>query len=195
MPTRGARLWARFPVLAMVLGAAGCETGPSRAERAALAETEQGAALLGRTLRARVAEAMEQGGPMQGVKVCAEEAQQLTRQAQEQSGVSVGRSSLRLRNPANAGPEWVTVWLQEQGERPAEGVAPVARVVDTPAGRRAQVIKPIAVEGPCVVCHGPTEAIAPEVRELLEQRYPRDRAVGYAAGDLRGALWAESPVR
>jgi len=32
------------------------------------------------------------------------------------------------------------------------------------------------------------------VKAELAQRYPHDRALGYAAGDLRGALWAEAPV-
>jgi hypothetical protein len=50
------------------------------------------------------------------------------------------------------------------------------------------------VEAPCLSCHGPREAIVPAVVSSLEARYPDDRATGYAAGDLRGALWAEAEV-
>ncbi len=43
----------------------------------------------------------------------------------------------------------------------------------------------------CLVCHGEREAIPAEVRDALAQRYPDDQAVGYAVGDLRGALIVE----
>ena len=43
----------------------------------------------------------------------------------------------------------------------------------------------------CLTCHGPVEAIPPEVRAVLRKRYPSDQATGYSVGDLRGAAWAE----
>jgi hypothetical protein len=86
-------------------------------------------------------------------------------------------------------PEWVAAWLREQGERPAAGVVGFARVEDG----RARVLRPIAIEGPCLSCHG--DAITPAVSALLAEHYPNDRAVGYQLGDLRGALYAEVDVR
>jgi hypothetical protein len=32
-----------------------------------------------------------------------------------------------------------------------------------------------------------------DVRQALLQRYPEDRAIGYAEGDLRGWFWVEVP--
>lgn len=163
-------------------------------EEGALARATAGAERLGSTLRARIAQAMGQGGPSGAVTVCGAEAQALTAKVREESGAAVGRSSLRLRNPANAAPPWVGAWLEAQGERPAEGVSGIAGIAETPSGPVARVLRPIAVEAPCLVCHGPAESTPPEVRTLLGEKYPTDRATGYRPGDLRGALWAEVPV-
>lgn len=186
-------------VLAMVVGsllAASCgtpEATSSRAEdaeAAALVRANAAADHLATTLRARLLAAMREGGPVAAASVCADEAQALTRDAATSQGARVGRSSLRLRNPENAAPPWVAAWLEGHGERAAEGAQGFARVEEG----RARVLRPIAVEGPCVSCHGPSEAIAPEVASILRERYPEDRATGYSVGALRGALWAEVDV-
>ena len=35
----------------------------------------------------------------------------------------------------------------------------------------------------------------PDVRKILDERYPKDAAVDYTVGELRGAIWAEAPVK
>jgi hypothetical protein len=187
----------RYLLVLTVVIAAGCSERsepapppPAPAPAEGDIERARAAAMkLGKTLKTRLVGAM-QDGPPAAVRVCSEEARSLTTSIATETGVRVGRSSLRLRNPDNAGPPWVTAWLREQGERPAQGTAGVATVE---AGT-ARFLAPIAVEGFCLTCHGPPDAIPPEVRDVLRERYPTDRAVGYAAGDLRGALWAEAPI-
>ncbi|MFZ5482032.1 MAG: Tll0287-like domain-containing protein [Myxococcota bacterium] len=159
-------------------------------ETAALARAEEAATRLGGTLKKRVTEEMGKGGPASAVTVCSVEAPALAEKIRAETGVTVGRASLKLRNPANAPPPWVQAWLVAQAGKPAAQVSPSATVADG----RARVLRPIAVEAPCLACHGPPEAIAPEVRAELARRYPTDAATGYAVGDLRGALWAEAPV-
>ncbi|HEY8427979.1 MAG TPA: DUF3365 domain-containing protein [Sandaracinaceae bacterium] len=161
------------------------------AERAAVSQARAAAQHLGRMLKTRLLEAMQQG-PARAARVCSEEAQALTARAATERNARVGRSSLRLRNEANEGPEWVRAWLRRHGERPAEGVAPASGIAAEPPV--ARFVAPIAIEGPCLACHGERTGIPEEVRSLLAERYPRDRATGYALGDLRGALWAEVPV-
>ena len=46
-------------------------------------------------------------------------------------------------------------------------------------------MKAIGVAPQYLVCHGSTEQIAEPLRVQLQTLYPRDRAVGYRAGDLR----------
>jgi hypothetical protein len=168
---------------------------PRAREEAALGRARSAAQHLANTLRQRLSEAYGQGGAARAVQVCAQEASDLTREVAASTGVRVGRASLRLRNPASAPPAWVGEWLRAQGERPAAGVTGVTRVEATPQGRMARVLLPIAVDGLCVACHGPQESLSGEVREILGRFYPRDQAVGYRPGDLRGAVWAEVAVK
>lgn len=170
------------------------DSGSAERDTAALAQVEAAAMELGRTLKSRVAEEMGKGGPAAAVEVCTKEARLLTKQIADRTGVAVGRSSLRLRQPLNAPPAWVASWLREQGERPAKDAKPVTRIDSASTGRTARVIRAIAVEPVCLVCHGAPESLPPEVKATLDRAYPNDRATGYSVGDLRGALWAEQPV-
>lgn len=150
---------------------------------------------LGRTLKGRLLAALAESGPVGALEVCATEAQTRTGEVGRQADARVGRSSLRLRNPANAGPEWVREALARLGERPASGVTPIRLVADVEGRRVARFAAPIPVEGPCLTCHGARESLAPDLRDALARRYPEDAAVGYAVGDLRGLVWAEVDVR
>jgi hypothetical protein len=55
------------------------------------------------------------------------------------------------------------------------------------------VLRPIAQRPICANCHGPADSISPAVRHLLTERYPVDRAVGFADGEIRGWFWVEMP--
>jgi hypothetical protein len=137
-------------------------------------------------LRQRLQAAMA-NGPAHAVEVCANEAQTIRKQVAEETGVTLGRASLRLRTEADAAPDWVAEWLKQQGERKVEGVAGFV----TAEGDVARVLEPIGLEPACVNCHGAAETLGAEVKAALAKRYPTDAAVGYQAGDLRGAFWAE----
>ncbi len=163
---------------------------PNDAESAAVDRADAAARALGTTLKARVAEELGKGGPVGALAACNTQAAALSAGVAAQTGVTVGRSSLRLRSAANTPPVWVAEWLTLQGERPAAAATPLTTVVDG----KARVIKPIAVEAPCLLCHGAPESLSPEVRAELARRYPADQATGYALGDLRGALWAEADI-
>ncbi len=96
----------------------------------------------------------------------------------------LGRSSARLRNPANAAPDWVQAWLDDP-DRSLEGIAVVE-------GGQARVLRALVTQPPCTTCHGPVEQIPDEVRQILAVRYPGDAATGFQAGALRGAIWASA---
>lgn len=211
-----ARPLLRLSIVACLLAGAACsssapaarpraEAGAEAARPAPAISSEQAVAIANQLidkllgdLKARLTAAMEQGGPAAAIEVCTTEAQRITAAVPEIAGgeveARVGRSSLKLRNPTNKAPDWVERWLEAQGERPAEGLkAPVA--VATMDGKRiARVIRPIAIQGMCLTCHGPTLMIPPDVQAVLKTRYPDDQATGYALGALRGAAWAEVKV-
>jgi predicted small lipoprotein YifL len=165
------------------------------AGQAALDQADAAAKTLGKTLKEKLQGAMAEGGPKAAIAVCADSAQGLHAQVAGETNAKVGRSSLRLRNPNNAPPDWVGAWLNEQGEKKAADATGFARIDEVDGKQLARVVKPIAVEPLCVTCHGTAEQIPAEVKEVLASRYPTDAAVGYAEGDLRGAIWAEVEVR
>lgn len=167
---------------------------PDSPEGQALAAAGEAGKAFGGALKARVKEAIDKGGPTEAITVCNEEAPKIAADMAAAKGVKIGRSSLRLRNPDNAGPDWVQAWLQEQGERSATGVQTMKTIAEIDGQKVARIAVPIPVEAMCLNCHGPKEGLKPEITALLAERYPQDAATGYAEEELRGVLWVEAPV-
>ena len=103
--------------------------------------------------------------------------------------VRVGRTSARLRNPENAAPPWARAYVLETDGRKASRVAAVAFDL----GDRVGLLRPIEIRRRCLGCHARAEDLSEGTRDWLRRAYPRDRALGYSLGDLRGFWWAEAP--
>jgi hypothetical protein len=140
-------------------------------------------------LSARLFEEMKKGGPARAIGVCRDEAPALTAEIARIQGVRVGRTSHHLRNPENVSPSWAQRFVESGAGKKAATVEAV--VVDL--GDRVGVLRPIPTAVPCVQCHGPTERLSPDVRAFIKTAYPKDRAIGFGVGDLRGFIWAEAP--
>ena len=141
------------------------------------------------TLSARLMEEMKAGGPTRAVGVCRDEAPALTAKIGQEAGMALGRTSDRLRNPANEPRPWVRPLLAKAAGRKAGDVQPL--VVDL--GASVGVLRPIGTASACTTCHG-TDARRPAaLKEVWGTHYPKDRAVGFEEGDLRGFFWAEVP--
>ncbi len=132
--------------------------------------------------------AMERGGPIEAVGFCSDRAAGIAAGLQR-PGLRIGRTSHRLRNPANAPPAWAAAAVAD---------APTKRIDKVPAqqhfdlgGGKTGYLEMIATAPMCTACHGEADAIAPDVRAVLRERYPADQATGFAAGDIRGWFWAE----
>jgi hypothetical protein len=146
----------------------------AEAQRVALA------AMLTQTLVGAIAE----GDFVNAIDACKLQAPSLTRDAQrgvEAFSVAVGRTSVRLRNPDNTPPDWVSAAMQTPD--PA-GVWVGPDVVGT--------LTPISTGALCTKCHGGPSDLAPGVAERIAVLYPGDQAVGFAEGDLRGWFWTEA---
>lgn len=144
---------------------------------------------LKRTLGAELAE----GGVAGAVSVCSDVAQDIALD-HTTDAVRVRRVSLRTRNPLNRPDTWEQGWLERMES--AVGDDEVVEIVAGDRGRALRYLKPIRVGAVCLQCHGATESIDPEVLGAIRETYPEDRAVGYAAGDFRGAVsvtvWLDS---
>jgi hypothetical protein len=151
------------------------------------AATARGAALLlpfKQQLKAALQAGMAEG-PAAAIGVCRDEAPAIAA-ALSTDGVTMGRTSHRLRNPANRPPAWAAPLLEAHvaGEASAATVA-----LD---GGVTGYVEPIYVQPVCLACHGDT--LAPGVADALSRLYPDDAATGFAAGDFRGLFWATYPT-
>lgn len=145
---------------------------------------------LGTRLKAALQAAVAAGGPVAAINTCHEQALPITDALGKERGWKVGRTSLRVRNPANAPDNWETAVLEDFLRRQAAGT-PIAEIEDSgvfpvEGGHEFRYMKAIPVAEACTACHGTT--IAPAVQDVIRALYPDDRATGFSAGEIRGAF-------
>jgi hypothetical protein len=136
---------------------------------------------------------MTKGGPTEAIKVCAELAPEIAGRLSRERGWRVTRVGTRVRNPLLGMPDaWEQKVLAEFAERAAKGEAFTGmthhEVLTESDGQYFRLMKPIAVQPQCLLCHGPLETIPESIRTVLKEHYPFDAATGYKAGDLRRAV-------
>jgi hypothetical protein len=136
-------------------------------------------------------EKLNRDGPIVLMKSCHLWSVATAYQLERQEGVIAGRTSDRLRNPKNAARPWAAPIVARYSDRRSRDVD--GFVVDL--GDNVGVMRPIFEQASCGACHGPVERLDRRVRAELDQLYPRDRAVGYRPGDLRGWFWVEVPKK
>lgn len=147
----------------------------------------------GAELRTALQDAMAAGGPIAAIKVCNEDAPRIAVAAAQASGATVGRTSLKLRNPDNRPDEHERAVLEEFAAAVAANPGgPPPERLDRLADGRLRFMSAIIVQPPCLACHG--EALAPPVAAAIGARYPDDQARGYQAGELRGAFTITWPA-
>lgn len=134
---------------------------------------------------------LKEGGPGFAIKSCHVDVVGVTRRIARQDGVAAGRTSDRLRSPANAPRPWAAPLVAANAGGRARDVE--GFVVDL--GDAVGVLRPIAQRSICASCHGPADTLDPAVRSALKVRYPADRAIGFTQGEIRGWFWVEMPKK
>lgn len=137
-------------------------------------------------LQAALQSAMASEGPVNAIGVCKDIAPAIASELSRERGAAVSRTSLRLRNPANLPRDWQFEVLAEFAEHAATDAASAPEFFESRPDGQFRYMKAIATGGLCLACHG--SAIPDDVRDLLDEHYPHDRARGYAAGEIRGAF-------
>ncbi|MGR8930010.1 MAG: Tll0287-like domain-containing protein [Gammaproteobacteria bacterium] len=143
---------------------------------------------LGATLKSQ----LENSGTESAISVCKHVAPALAEDYSDEDRI-VSRVSLKNRNSSLGKPdEWERRALerfeQEKAALEAEGSLESSAVTEEADGRWFRYLKAIPTQAMCLQCHGKASDIAPKVKSLLAKEYPEDRAVGYSAGDIRGAV-------
>ncbi len=145
--------------------------------------SEQFVATLQPTLQA----AMQTGGPVNAIQVCAVEAPRIAADLSASSGWTVNRVSLRARNQRSAVPDsWEAEVLADFDRRQLAG-EPVGQLNTAEiVGDEFRYMQAQAAGALCLTCHGAD--ISADVQAALDQHYPQDMATGYLAGQIRGAI-------
>ncbi|MDD2720822.1 MAG: DUF3365 domain-containing protein [Gallionella sp.] len=136
-------------------------------------------------------QAVSDGGPESAIGACKLIAPQMAGDLSRQTGWKVSRVSLKVRNPLLGTPDaWEQAQLLSFDARAAQGEKPetleAAEIVQEPAGRSFRYMKAIVAQPGCLACHG--EQLSAGVVASLQADYPHDKATGYRAGQVRGAL-------
>jgi hypothetical protein len=141
-------------------------------------------------LQSELKAAMQAGGPVAAIGVCNTRAMPITQKVASQQGLQLGRVSLKNRNPANMPNDWQAAVLEDFERQKAEGkeVESIAwsETVSVDGEQEFRLMKAIPTGQVCLMCHG-TE-ISPQIKQVLADLYPADRATGYSEGDIRGAF-------
>ncbi|MCJ9427861.1 Tll0287-like domain-containing protein [Kordiimonas marina] len=145
-----------------------------------------------KSLKSELMKAMAKGGPAAAVTVCNEKAPGIAEALAHEKGLRIGRTSLKLRNPNNAPDMWEKSVLEDFEHKRANG-DPIAMLeAALVKGQTYRFMKAIPTQGLCTVCHG--AAVNPKLYKTIKALYPEDKAVGFRAGDIRGAFTVTIPL-
>ena len=187
-------------VLFLVFGAVVALTGPAFADDVAkrTEASREAVKKLSGALGKELASAMEAGGPIKAVEICNVRALAIAAEISKTEGWRVARTSLKTRNAANAPDAWEKAVMERFEARKAAGedLAKIehAEIVAEGGKKTFRYMKAISTaEKPCLVCHGGD--IKADLAATLDKFYPKDRARGFKAGDIRGAFTISQPVQ
>ena len=135
---------------------------------------------------------IQTNGVLQAVSVCSDSAQVLTNSFGVQKGVYIRRVSFKNRNVNNSPDDFEKKVLSKfellHQNKELNSETEHVEIVQEGEFRYLRYLKPILVQNECLNCHGSENDIMPEVKQLIAQEYPNDKAVDYLIGDLRGAV-------
>jgi hypothetical protein len=133
---------------------------------------------------------ISKGGYVQAIRGCSKVAQDIVEAYRRKFDLYVRRVSERYRNRADIPDDYEMKILKMFEKMNREGNLPFEHyeVIEEDGKRYFRYMKPLVVNPICLNCHGTEDDIRPEVRRILKEKYPDDRATGYKVGDLRGAV-------
>ncbi len=141
----------------------------------------------GSSLKQALQEAVEDGGLANGIQACSTLAPEIAEQNSNDNW-TIGRTSLKLRNPDNAPTDWQKLQLLAMDKQPMVNGKPVEvwQVSEARGQPEFQYMSAIPTQKLCLNCHG--KSVTPEVQARLKELYPEDEATGFSEGDMRGAF-------
>lgn len=141
-------------------------------------------------LMKNVSAAIQEKGVAGAVDFCNINAMPLTDSVSKLNAVSIQRISEKNRNPNNAIVSELDKSALEQIKKMMADATITDKHLILQESGNVYYYKPIPLGMPtCLSCHGNTTTdIAPETLQVIQSKYPSDKATGYQLGELRG-LW------
>lgn len=164
----------------------------------AVQQCREAAGQLAAGLMKELTTAMAEGGAPAALSVCREKAPAIAAAVSEAKGPTVRRTALKVRNPENRPDAWETEILKDFDRRLAAGEDPAAvehaERVEVDGRTVVRFMKAIPMKEFCLQCHGDPASMKAEVKTAIGKLYPGDTAVGFRAGELRGAFSVTLPL-
>lgn len=144
------------------------------------------------SLKSVLVKEMQTNGIIAAVSVCSDTAQILTNDYGVKKGIYIKRVSFKNRNQNNIPDKIESKALQYFEELKDNGklseTTEFIEIEEINGVKKVRYLKPITVQAPCLSCHGTSENIGAEVKTIISNKYPNDKATGYKLDDLRGAV-------
>ncbi|MBI5659240.1 MAG: DUF3365 domain-containing protein [Nitrosomonadales bacterium] len=165
------------------------------ADDALLGEARKVATSLPPKMLAALQAEIDKSGPEGAIPACKDMAPKMAGEISQQTGWKIKRVSLKTRNEARATPDaWEKAALEDFDKRAAAGEPPAQLEKGEKVDNEYRYVKALPVQPLCLNCHGPADQISAAVKAVLGQQYPNDRATGYSAGQIRGAISVRKPL-
>lgn len=181
-----------IPVLVLTMFLIQCSEDKQDVSESQLIAMRVTAADFMKELKSILIEQIQTGGVVKAVSVCSDTAQLLTNDFGVERGVFIKRVSLKNRNKNNYPDNFEKRALNRfellNQNKEINSETEFAEITTEGDNKYLRYVKPIAIHAECLNCHGNQSDMIPEVKELLAQEYPHDKATGYKIGDLRGAV-------
>lgn len=147
------------------------------------------------TMMRHLEETLAEQGPAGATQVCRQLAPEIGAAIAAETGWEIRRTAFRVRNPDNRPNEQELAVLRGYQARVAAGQSMAAmetiQLVVRDGRTHVHYMRAVPTYDTCLACHGAN--LAPEVAAAIAQSYPEDEAVGFAEGDLRGAMSLYKP--
>lgn len=147
---------------------------------------------IGGKLKHTLMQKVKKDGFASAADFCSTEAGNLAKEATKSlpSGVTVKRITNNPRNILNKASNEDSKILSLMNTNVKEGKTS-SMVIKKIATNHYKVYKPIVMGGKCLNCHGDSNTRNKEAYNIIKQKYPNDKAIGYKKGDFRGAFLVE----
>lgn len=142
---------------------------------------------------------IKKSGHAEAMVVCRDKAPAMAKALSEAKGMQIRRVSLKNRNPKAVPDAWERKVLEDFEKRTNAGEKPSMLeaseiVMDDNNQRVLRYMKALPTQDLCLACHGTDDRLDKDVKAKLKELYPDDKAVGYSAAEIRGAITVKKPL-